>query len=152
MFELGQGSNRCNQRYTFFDQSYKKNNSRRRYSNTRGRFYEVNFHRFLIFSCCNTSKFFFLNDNNFNSFKSTLCRCGHISEVKQFNAWLGTLPHKHKIVIAGNHELSFDETFTTKGDMDVTKDIGHRTSHTGDSIGRSSRYTIRFHCISLYLQ
>ena len=93
---------------------------------------------------------FFLNDSNFNSFKSILCSCGHISEVKQFNAWLGTLPHKHKIVIAGNHELSFDETFTTKGDMDVTKDIGHRTSHTGDSIGRSSRYTIRLHCISLY--
>lgn len=24
----------------------------------------------------------------------------------------GNLPHKHKIVIAGNHELSFDRTFT----------------------------------------
>lgn len=24
----------------------------------------------------------------------------------------GTLPHKHKLVIAGNHELSFDPTFT----------------------------------------
>lgn len=23
----------------------------------------------------------------------------------------GTLPHRHKIVIAGNHELTFDETF-----------------------------------------
>ena len=88
--------------------------------------------------------FFFLIDKDFNSFKSSLCRCGHISEVKQFNAWLGTLPHKHKIVIAGNHELSFDETFMKKGDMDVTKDIGHRTSHTGDSIGRSPRYTKRF--------
>ena len=64
--------------------------------------------------------------------------------MKQFNAWLGTLPHKHKIVIAGNHELSFDETFMAKADIDVTKDIGHRTSHTGDSIGRSPRYTKRF--------
>ena len=26
---------------------------------------------------------------------------GHISEVISFNKWLGTLPHKHKIVIAG---------------------------------------------------
>ena len=26
---------------------------------------------------------------------------GHISEVKAFNEWLGSLPHKHKIVIAG---------------------------------------------------
>lgn len=24
----------------------------------------------------------------------------------------GQLPHKHKLVIAGNHELSFDNTFT----------------------------------------
>lgn len=24
----------------------------------------------------------------------------------------GQLPHKHKLVIAGNHELSFDDTFT----------------------------------------
>lgn len=28
--------------------------------------------------------------------------------VKAFNSWLGTLPHKHKVVIAGNHELTFD--------------------------------------------
>ena len=26
---------------------------------------------------------------------------GHILEVENFNKWLGTLPHKHKIVIAG---------------------------------------------------
>ena len=26
---------------------------------------------------------------------------GHISEIKTFNKWLGSLPHKHKIVIAG---------------------------------------------------
>ena len=26
---------------------------------------------------------------------------GLVSEVKEFNDWLGTLPHKHKIVIAG---------------------------------------------------
>lgn len=28
--------------------------------------------------------------------------------VESFNTWLGTLPHKHKIVIAGNHDRSFD--------------------------------------------
>ena len=27
---------------------------------------------------------------------------------------MGTLPHKHKIVIAGNHELSFDQEFRNK--------------------------------------
>ncbi|KAM7346397.1 metallophosphoesterase domain-containing protein 1-like isoform 2-T2 [Cochliomyia hominivorax] len=33
---------------------------------------------------------------------------GRWNEVKEFNDWIGSLPHKHKIVIAGNHELSFD--------------------------------------------
>src|SRR6266852_5039220 len=28
--------------------------------------------------------------------------------VDSFNTWLGHLPHKHKIVIAGNHDRSFD--------------------------------------------
>lgn len=30
---------------------------------------------------------------------------GGIDEIKEFNEWLGTLPHRHKIVIAGNHDL-----------------------------------------------
>lgn len=29
--------------------------------------------------------------------------------VKDFNAWLGELPYKHKIVIAGNNELGFND-------------------------------------------
>ncbi|XP_075423436.1 metallophosphoesterase MPPED2 isoform X3 [Ascaphus truei] len=33
------------------------------------------------------------------------------SEVKKFNDWLGTLPYEYKIVIAGNHELTFDKEF-----------------------------------------
>lgn len=34
---------------------------------------------------------------------------GQVAEVEKFNKFLGTLPHHHKIVIAGNHELTFDE-------------------------------------------
>ncbi|XP_071491077.1 metallophosphoesterase MPPED2-like [Diadema antillarum] len=30
-------------------------------------------------------------------------------EVSAFNDFMGTLPHRHKIVIAGNHEVTFDE-------------------------------------------
>lgn len=41
-------------------------------------------------------------------------RCGHVAEVKEFNEWLAAQPHKHKIVIAGNHELSFDPSFQCK--------------------------------------
>lgn len=38
--------------------------------------------------------------------------CGEINEIVEFNEWLGELPHQHKIVISGNHELSLDPTFT----------------------------------------
>jgi predicted phosphohydrolase len=33
---------------------------------------------------------------------------GGVEEVARFNAWLGTLPHKHKVVIAGNHDFLFE--------------------------------------------
>ncbi|XP_037939419.1 metallophosphoesterase domain-containing protein 1 [Teleopsis dalmanni] len=55
-------------------------------------------------------------------------KCGQLEEVVEFNKWLGTLPHKHKVVIAGNHELSFDKTFThpfqNKNSTDRTKLTG----------------------------
>jgi len=38
--------------------------------------------------------------------------CGEKDEVIQFNKWIGRLPHPYKIVIAGNHELSFDPQFS----------------------------------------
>lgn len=41
-------------------------------------------------------------------------KCGEKEEVLQFDKWLGDLPHKYKIVIAGNHELSFDKEFTER--------------------------------------
>jgi len=47
---------------------------------------------------------------------------GGEQEVIDFNEWLGTLPHKHKIVIAGNHELTFDPNFVReKGESDKMK-------------------------------
>ncbi|KAG9406145.1 hypothetical protein AC1031_002480 [Aphanomyces cochlioides] len=36
-------------------------------------------------------------------------RRGTLDEIQSFNEWLGTLPYRCKIVIAGNHELAFDE-------------------------------------------
>ncbi|MBR9870603.1 MAG: metallophosphoesterase [Gammaproteobacteria bacterium] len=35
---------------------------------------------------------------------------GTLQNVEDLNSWLGTLPHLHKIVIAGNHDWSFQET------------------------------------------
>jgi Icc-related predicted phosphoesterase len=32
-----------------------------------------------------------------------------VSTVTEFNAWLGTLPHRYKIVISGNHEIPFND-------------------------------------------
>jgi len=34
---------------------------------------------------------------------------GKESEIIAFNEWLGTLPHKHKVVIAGNHDFCMEE-------------------------------------------
>jgi len=54
-------------------------------------------------------------------------RTGKLSEVREFNAWIAKLPHKHKIVIAGNHELGFDPKNT------VSHFINNRSGHIGES-------------------
>jgi len=53
-------------------------------------------------------------------------RGGQLSEVRDFNNWLAQLPHKYKIVIAGNHELSFDPSLRGNG-------LSGRSGHLGDS-------------------
>jgi Icc-related predicted phosphoesterase len=37
-----------------------------------------------------------------------MTRRGTLPQVQAFNSWLGTLPHPHKIVIAGNHDWYFE--------------------------------------------
>ncbi|GMR36360.1 hypothetical protein PMAYCL1PPCAC_06555 [Pristionchus mayeri] len=37
--------------------------------------------------------------------------CGLPKEVKAFNTWLGQQKHAYKVIIAGNHECTFDEQF-----------------------------------------
>jgi len=34
---------------------------------------------------------------------------GGRSEIDQFNEWIGRLPHKHKVVIAGNHDFALEK-------------------------------------------
>ncbi len=34
---------------------------------------------------------------------------GELEAVEDFDRWLGTLPHRHKVVIAGNHDFCFQE-------------------------------------------
>ncbi|GJQ84226.1 hypothetical protein Trydic_g2894 [Trypoxylus dichotomus] len=58
-------------------------------------------------------------------------KCGHVDEVKEFNRWLGTLPHKHKIVICGNHELSFDPKFVNMFKKRFESSCRHTGALTG---------------------
>ncbi|MDP2317611.1 MAG: metallophosphatase domain-containing protein [Pseudomonadota bacterium] len=37
-----------------------------------------------------------------------LTRRGSREDVRAFDAWLGSLPHPHKVVIAGNHDFCFE--------------------------------------------
>ena len=37
------------------------------------------------------------------------CRRGRADEVARFNAWLGIQNHRHKVVIAGNHDFLFEQ-------------------------------------------
>lgn len=48
--------------------------------------------------------------------RSTLpAEMGSDTEVRRFNETLTMLPYTHKIVIAGNHEMSFDRGCKKKG-------------------------------------
>ena len=47
---------------------------------------------------------------------------GYMTEIDRFNKWLGTLPHKHKIIIAGNHDFGF-ETDAVEAEACITNAI-----------------------------
>lgn len=44
-----------------------------------------------------------------------LTRRGEHSDVRDVDDWLGTLPHRHKVVIAGNHDFCFERTPSSRG-------------------------------------
>jgi len=37
-----------------------------------------------------------------------------MKKFNAFNKWLGNLPHPHKVVIAGNHDITLDEEYSTR--------------------------------------
>ena len=53
-------------------------------------------------------KFPYIPDGDILIHAGDFTNVGEPEQVKDFNAWLGELPHTHKIVIAGNHDRSFD--------------------------------------------
>merc|ERR1719264_1866560 len=48
---------------------------------------------------------------------------GNLDKVEEFNSWLGSLPHRHKVVIAGNHDLSFDYEKIQRPDLRKAKSL-----------------------------
>jgi predicted phosphohydrolase len=47
-------------------------------------------------------------DGDFLIHAGDFCLRGELSEVEDFNEFLGTLPHRHKLVIAGNHDVCLE--------------------------------------------
>jgi predicted phosphohydrolase len=39
-----------------------------------------------------------------------MSRRGKESEIRDFDRWLGSLPHRNKVVIAGNHDFNFERS------------------------------------------
>lgn len=55
---------------------------------------------------------------------------GRRREVEGFAAWMAALPHKHKLVIAGNHEMDFDKA---EGEARALRWIDGRFTYLRDS-------------------
>jgi len=60
------------------------------------------------------------------------CGRGTLDEVRLFGAWLAELPHRHKIVIAGNHDWPFQhsprEARALLGDCIYLQDEAHEAA------------------------
>jgi Icc-related predicted phosphoesterase len=52
----------------------------------------------------------FIPDGDIVIFAGDFCLYGDLSELDDFNAFLGRLPHKYKIVVAGNHDIFLERS------------------------------------------
>ncbi len=41
-------------------------------------------------------------------FAGDMCSVGNLDDISDFNTFLGELPHKHKVVVCGNHDWAFE--------------------------------------------
>jgi Icc-related predicted phosphoesterase len=83
-------------------------------------------------STLNSSKFD-IPDGDIFIHAGDFTRYGLQSEVEQFNTWLGTLPHRYKVVIGGNHELCFDPKTYEEG-KEYMKQVGEYPSKGVDDM------------------
>jgi Icc-related predicted phosphoesterase len=49
-------------------------------------------------------------DGDILVFAGDFCMYGDLTELDKFNAFLGELPHKHKVVVAGNHDICMERS------------------------------------------
>jgi Icc-related predicted phosphoesterase len=38
-----------------------------------------------------------------------MCRGGSLDELREAAAWIAALPHRHKVIVAGNHDRAFED-------------------------------------------
>ena len=69
---------------------------------------------------------------------------GEIQDIEKFCAFLDRLPHRHKVVIAGNHDLSFDE-----GHIDQLRQRFRGHSRLDDIDPKAVKDMLREHCTYL---
>ena len=77
-----------------------------------------------------------------------LTNVGNVRDVEQFNAWLGTLPHPLKIVIAGNHDYCFEPSELRQALIAKHRNFLHRTT-TGLVDGQEAS-SLLTHCTYLF--
>ena len=53
-----------------------------------------------------------------------LCRGGWMKEIERAAAWIRSLPHRHKVVIAGNHDWTFARPSEREASRALMKDAG----------------------------
>ncbi len=51
-----------------------------------------------------------LPDGDLLLFCGDACIAGTLEEISKFNSYLGTQSHKHKVMIAGNHDIMFEKS------------------------------------------
>lgn len=74
------------------------------------------------------------------------------TDVVEFNKFLGKLPHKYKVVIAGNHDLTFDDDMVKNGRQDLMYRFGISTKNFEDQLSKlevSSVKQLLTNCIYL---
>jgi len=46
---------------------------------------------------------------------------GELKQLRDFEKWMGTLPHPHKVVIAGNHDKTLDKAWAAREEQSADK-------------------------------